>query len=238
MINYRIIKSFALLFLFGVLVFSCAPSNTASVEVSYVPVTGTGNNHIDSLIRPYHDSLKEEMGQVLGISPRGMVAKRPGSDLMNWIADAVYVNQTKMVRLSEPVICLLNTGGIRSTINKGEITLGDLFKLMPFDNQIVWVRMPSSSIPDIEEFIKKSGGEALSNALIEHGKLKINGLNEKHNSFYVITSDYLMNGGDKATFFSKKLDVNLTGKLMRDALIEEVKVQKELSVDTVCRITF
>jgi 2',3'-cyclic-nucleotide 2'-phosphodiesterase (5'-nucleotidase family) len=219
------------------LFFGCA-ENTALVTSTYEKVQGKGTNKIDSLIFPYRDSLQEEMGQVLGTSPRGMVAKRPGSDLMNWIADAVFVNQTKLVRLSEPVICLLNTGGIRSTINKGEITLGDLFKLMPFDNQIVWVRMPSSSIPDIEEFIKKSGGEPLSNATIEHGKLKINGLNETHNSFYVITSDYLMNGGDKATFFSKKLEVNLTGKLMRDALIEEVKVQKELSVDTVCRITF
>jgi 2',3'-cyclic-nucleotide 2'-phosphodiesterase (5'-nucleotidase family) len=157
---------------------------------------------------------------------------------MNWVADAVFANQTKMVRLSEPIFCLLNTGGIRSTINKGEVTLSDMFKLMPFDNEIVWVRMPASSITDIESFIRNSGGEPISNARVEQGKLVINGWRETTTSFLVITSDYLLNGGDKASFFAKRLEVNFTGKLMRNALIEEARQQKELQIDTVSRISF
>jgi hypothetical protein len=47
-----------------------------------------------------------------------------------------------------------------------------------------------------------------------------------------------MNGGDKMAFFSKREEVNLTGRLMRDALITEAKEQGTLYVDTISRITF
>lgn len=235
--SYEYITNNTLVFLWLLLFVSCS-RNSTPVTASYINISGTGSNRIDSLILPYRDSLQDEMGQVLGKSSIGMVARRPCSDLMNWVADAIFLNQTRMVRLSEPAICLLNTGGIRSTINKGEITIGDLYTLMPFDNQIVWVRMPVSSIPEIEQFIKNSGGEPISNAELVNGKLIVHGLNESHQSFYVITSDYLMNGGDRVTFFSKKLDVMMSGKLIRDALIEEVRTQKELVVDTACRISY
>jgi len=227
-----------LIFIIGAGLWACSSVNQAKVTSTYVKVNGSGANKIDSMIQPYHDTLQAEMGEVIAISSRGMVAQRPGSDLMNWVADAVFTNQTKTVRLSEPVICLLNTGGIRSTINKGEVTLSDLFKLMPFDNEIVWARMPVSAIPDIEKFIKSTGGEPLSNASVQNGKLLINGLRPENTSFLVITSDYLINGGDKATFFSKRLESNFTGKLMRNALIEEARIQKELQIDTLSRIHF
>jgi hypothetical protein len=113
-----------------------------------------------------------------------------------------------------------------------------MFKLMPFDNEIVWVRMPASSIKDMESFIRNSGGEPISNARVEQGKLVINGWRETTTSFLVITSDYLLNRGDKVSFFAKRLEVNFTGKLMRNALIEEARQQKELQIDTVSRISF
>ena len=55
-------------------------------------------------------------------------------------------------------------------------------------------------------------------------------------TFWVITSDYLMKGGDNMEFFKKRTETNLTGKLMRDALITEAREQKELYVDTTMRI--
>ena len=46
-----------------------------------------------------------------------------------------------------------------------------------------------------------------------------------------------MNGGDKMDFFKKKTNFNSTGKLIRDILIEEVKVQGTLSENGELRIT-
>ncbi|OBQ36683.1 MAG: hypothetical protein AN484_25520 [Aphanizomenon flos-aquae WA102] len=97
------------------------------------------------------------MGEVLAHSNFNLIAQRPSSSLMNWVADAVFANQTKTVRLSTPTFCLLNTGGIRNTLNIGDITLGDMFKLMPFDIEIVWVQFPAEVLPEIERAILKSG---------------------------------------------------------------------------------
>jgi 2',3'-cyclic-nucleotide 2'-phosphodiesterase (5'-nucleotidase family) len=155
---------------------------------------------------------------------------------MNWVADAIFVNQTRTIRLSQPLICLLNTGGIRSSIGKGNVTLGDIYKVMPFDNTLIWVELPVSVIPEIEAYLKKSGGEPIANCKLINGKLEINGIRENSTHFWILTSDYLMNGGDKMEFFQKKTNINSTGKLLRDILIEELKNQGTMVEDGELRV--
>jgi 2',3'-cyclic-nucleotide 2'-phosphodiesterase (5'-nucleotidase family) len=219
---------------------ACASTDTISVHPEMIAVKADSipSNELSFIIGPYRDSLKGEMNRVVGYAPMNMMASRPSSTLMNWVADAVFADQTRTVRLSTPTFCLLNKGGIRSTINKGEITFGDVFKLMPFDNQIVWVQLPIECLADIESFIRATGGEPIANARVEKGKLVVNGMREGVTHFWVITSDYLMNGGDKAAFFSKRTEVNQTGRLVRDALMSEIELVGTISADTTVRISF
>lgn len=219
---------------------ACSSVNTLSYETGSVKMTNelASDPGIDSLVSPYRDSLNEEMNEVIAQAEVDFVIARPGSNLTNWVADAIYVNQTKMVKLSMPTFCLLNTGGLRSTLNKGAITIGDIFRLMPFDNEIVWVKLPVSAIPEIEDFLKRTGGEPIAGARLVKGKLEIGSWRKEATHIWVITSDYLMNGGDKMTFFQKKEDINISGKLMRDALITEAKAQQILVEDTSVRISF
>jgi 2',3'-cyclic-nucleotide 2'-phosphodiesterase (5'-nucleotidase family) len=152
---------------------------------------------------------------------------------MNWATDALLLQETQTVRLAEPVICILNAGGLRASLNKGPITVGDVFKLMPFDNSVAWVRLPVSRIEAIETFMKnQSKGVPLANARFEKGKLTIQGLNETHTHFWVITSDYLAQGGDKMTFFLTPESFQLKPKNLRDVFIEEVKRQGTLVNNT------
>jgi 2',3'-cyclic-nucleotide 2'-phosphodiesterase (5'-nucleotidase family) len=190
------------------------------------------------LILPFKDSLAKEMNIVIGSSPINFSLQRPNGTMNNWFADAIFVNQTFNVRLSEPVMCLFNVGGIRSSFNKGSITVGDVFKVMPFDNELIWVKLPISAINSIETYLLKSGGEPIANANLVQGKLQLNGINSQTKFFWVITSDYLMNGGDKMDFFKQKIEVNFTNKLLRSALLEEVKKQAVLKVDSTVRVTF
>jgi 2',3'-cyclic-nucleotide 2'-phosphodiesterase (5'-nucleotidase family) len=217
---------------------ACASTDKIAVHPKMITVKADSipNNELSIIIGPYRDSLKGEMDRVVGFAPMHMMASRPSSSLMNWVADAVFADQTRTVRLSTPTFCLLNKGGIRSTINKGEITF--VFKLMPFDNQIVWVQLPIECIADIEAFIRATGGEPIANARVENGKLMVNGMHEGVTHFWVITSDYLLNGGDKATFFSKRTEVNRTGRLVRDALMSEIELVGTVIADSTVRITF
>lgn len=228
------------IFFIGAGLLACSSVNTLSVNSKTEKLTDAyqANGHIDSLIQPYKDSLSVEMNVVIAEATSDFIVERPGSNLGNWVADAIFVNQTRSVRLSDPVFVLLNTGGLRASLNKGPITIGDVFKLMPFDNELVWVKLPMSALPEIQAYLIKSGGEPIANAQLEKGVLKLNGGKEGATHFWVITSDYLKNGGDKMTFFSKAEDVMLTGKVIRNCLIDEAKLQGVLIEDTVKRINF
>ena len=187
------------------------------------------DSSILTLIQPYKDSLVSQMSEIIGKADTSFELGTPCSNLMNWSADALFVQETQNVRLSEPIFCLLNAGGLRSSLSKGDLTVGDLYKLMPFDNTVTWVRLPLSRIEAIENFMKNQPkGVPLANATFNHGKLMINGLNENHTHFWVITSDYLAQGGDKMTFFLNPESLNVKSKTLRDVFIDEVRRQGTL----------
>lgn len=190
--------------------------------------TLSGNLRIDSIVGPYKESLDAEMNEVIAVAMDDFIPERPSGTLNNWSADVVLHSQISKARLEAPTICILNTGGLRTSINKGKVTIGDIFKVMPFDNEVVWVKMPVSSIPEIEEYMKLRNGEPIAGAKIIDGKLIINGLSKGKDHFWIITSDYLMNGGDNMTFFEKSLERSYTGKLLRDVMIDQAREQKEL----------
>ncbi|RCL76413.1 MAG: hypothetical protein DBW72_01945 [Flavobacteriales bacterium] len=193
--------------------------------------------NIDSIIRPYRNELAEKMNVEVAKSEVNFIVQRPSSNLMNWMADAVFTNQTKNVKLSYPTFCLLNTGGIRSSLGIGKVSLGDLYKLMPFDNSIVWIRLPISTLESIESYIAKSGGEPISNISIVENHIQFNGFDRSQTTeFWVITSDYLYNGGDHMDFFQEGLEIIETNTLIRDAIIEEAKNQVILNNDEKSRI--
>lgn len=229
------------IFCLGAGLVACSSANIiVSSDTAVVSQTESSSpNKIDSLIEVYSDSVKDQMDKVIAIAEVDFVTnKKPSGNLNNWVADAVFVNQTRNKRLSEPTFCLLNIGGIRSTINKGNVTIGDLYKVMPFDNTIVWVRMPISSLKDIADYVVRKGGDPISNAIIQGSALEVNGILDRHTHVWVITSDYLMNGGDNMKFFEKRVEEMQTGILLRDVLIEEATIQNVLVNDTSNRMLF
>ncbi|NBX37840.1 MAG: hypothetical protein EBR54_00300 [Flavobacteriia bacterium] len=181
---------------------------------------------VSAMIQPYYDSLAAEMEEVIGLADTSFDLRFPNSNLLNWSADALLQQETQAVKMKEPVIVLLNAGGLRSSINPGKITVGDMYKLMPFDNVVAWVRLPVERIPEIEQNLTlQAKGVALSNARFEKGKLLIHSLLPEHTHITVITSDYLANGGDKMTFFLKPESLTISRRNMRDVFIQAVKQQ-------------
>jgi len=212
------------------LVLHQVPSNVAiSKEIS-------GDSILQSFIKPYSDSLAKSMNQIIAYSDQNFIIERPCSNLMNWSADALLAHETRNVKLSQPVFCLLNTGGLRSGLNKGAITVGDMFKLMPFDNLVAWVQLPVTALPQIAYYLEQSGGEPIANASLENGKLNINGLNDTHEFVWLITSDYLATGGDKMQFFKLANSIQIKSSTLRSVFIEEAQIQGNLISNSEKRI--
>lgn len=193
-------------------------------------------NQINEIIAPYKDSLSKSMNLVIGFSEENLIGGRPCSYMNNWAADALLKNQDSLAQILKPNMSLLNVGGFRSAINYGEITVGEIFTVMPFDNLVVWVKMPIAALDDVAKYIQHSGGEPIGNVILTETGLKLLGEKNTKDYFWILTSDYLMNGGDKMAFFDQKLEVIHTDILLRDLFLSQVKKQGTLVVDKKCRI--
>ena len=227
-----------LLFVVGIVSASflaCTPQLQITTKQIHLDKDIAADTDLSNFILPYTEEMDIQMNVKIAESKNDFIVARPSSNLMNWMADAVFSNQTKNKRLSQPTFCLLNTGGIRSSIGKGDVKLKDIYKVMPFDNSIVWVKLPIASLDEISAYLKNSGGEPISNIQMRAGKLVLNP-DAPTDCFWVITSDYLYHGGDHMDFFEKSLEVIETKTLIRDALIEEAKFQKVLINDPIIRI--
>lgn len=210
---------------------ACSAHFTPTFQIGYQSITtAQQDSTLLKQLQPYRDTLVQEFSTYVATAPLDLVIRRPGSNLMNWCADAVLSSQIANKRNSEPVICLLNTGGLRSSFGAGKLTLADFYKLMPFDNRVVWIHLPVSKIVEIEKYLLLSGGEPMANCLFKNGKLEIPSLLPSHQFIWVLTSDFLANGGDKMNFFldSEKEETNI---LLRDILIETANKQDTLLLD-------
>jgi 2',3'-cyclic-nucleotide 2'-phosphodiesterase (5'-nucleotidase family) len=223
-------------FLIGAGLLACSSHLNVSVSKTPLQIDSPAKEEVSRFISPFKDSMDRAMNQILAENNVSMEVGRPSSLLGNWTSDALFVNQTRSVKMSEPIFCLLNTGGIRSSIGKGPVTLGDIFRIMPFENSIVWLRLPISSLEKIQNYLLQSGGEPISNASMINGKFMVNGVNESTQFIWVITTDYLANGGDRMDFFQDAVERSDKKTLLRDVFIEEAKTQKNLIVSSEKRI--
>jgi 2',3'-cyclic-nucleotide 2'-phosphodiesterase (5'-nucleotidase family) len=219
---------------------ACSSANRISTEAEQIPVSDVydNQNKIDSIVSPYKVELEAEMLEIIAVSQHDFTKGRPNGSLNNWAADVTLQSQIRNAALNAPAFCLLNVGGLRSPIGKGNVSLGDIYKLMPFDNEIVLVEMPIASLKDIEAYLKQSGGEPIAGASIKGGSLIVDGMDDETKTFWIITSDYLMNGGDRMDFFNQKLSNIYPGILLRDVFIAEAKTQGTLVWDNENRIIF
>lgn len=184
--------------------------------------------HIDSMIAPYRSELNAEMMEVIAHAPKDFTRDRPNGSLNNWSCDALMsVFAEKLDRGKLPALALLNHGGLRNPISEGDVTLGDIFKLMPFDNEVVIVTLPVAVLEDLKNYLETSGGEALAGTTLINGHWSLE-IPDGVNQIQIVTSDYLMNGGDHMDFFAKKTKVYYTGVLLRDTFIQFAREQKNL----------
>lgn len=199
---------------------------TSNIQLS---LKDKSDKQIEDLITPYKLGMAAAMNEVIGHSPSFVEKKKPSSALGNFMADAVMESALKAYPLS--TICILNYGGIRSTLDSGDITMGDIFQIMPFENEIVILKLNTTYIDSLQNFITTKGGEPMSDNI---NSLKQVVMNDQ-DYFYLVTSDYMANGGDNYLFLIHATERINTGIKIRDALIAYVKIHQHITFDTKIR---
>jgi 2',3'-cyclic-nucleotide 2'-phosphodiesterase (5'-nucleotidase family) len=118
---------------------------------------------IAALLQPYIDAARGKKDTVLGTAAATAKLLKGydkesvlGDAFADWMRDAFTATTGKTAD-----IALMNGGGIRSDIDEGPITYGDLFLVMPFDNRLASTQMTAKEIARVLQKNldpKKKGG--------------------------------------------------------------------------------
>ncbi|TDT50926.1 5'-nucleotidase C-terminal domain-containing protein [Fonticella tunisiensis] len=187
----------------------------------------------------YEIELKPILDEVIGTTDKELSHDRwAGVSLLGeWVSDV-------MRKAAGTQIAITNGGGIRTSIPQGNITMGKLYEVMPFDNTLVKMELKGSDIlKNIDHGInnqevgwvqfsgvkvyydpaKPEGQRITSMRLLDGTKIEM----EKY--YTVVTNDFMAAGGDKYDFSGAKNMVD-TGVPIRDAMVNELREVKNLSV--------
>ena len=199
------------------------------------------NPQIDQFVKPYRVKIDKDLDSVLCYAV-DTYSKTDGdlyTAIGNFIADAVFEmsNPVFKARTGNDIdFVLLNHGGIRSIISKGNITTRTAFEVMPFENSIVIVGLKGDNIKELINYLTKAKrAHPISKLKIEidqNYQITETSINNQPidytKTYYVATNDYLYNGGDGMTFFQpNESSVSIDYKV-RNVLIDYFK-----KVDTI-----
>ncbi len=181
--------------------------------------------------------LTREIGYAAGDFPRKVVGDSP---LGNLVAEAIRVR-----RKVETDFSITNSLGIRADLNKGNITVGKMYEIFPFENSITTMYMSGFELQQLFDFVASkssaygcsaqvqiSGAETVLDCKNHKVKdLKINGiyvvrdydLKEPYISFNVATNDYIADGGSGFDVFEQNTTKTYTSLSLRDVVIEYIE---------------
>lgn len=232
---YRSFSIFALLLFANCSIFS----QKLTVTYNGYPIkdgTITDSNLV-RFLAPYKDSISKTMSSVIGFSTDGLTKKQPESGLGNFMADAMRILAEKQFK-THVHAAFVNYGGIRTYLPKGNITVGNIFEVMPFDNILILQDIKGDSLLSFLNTIAERNGWPISgitfsikdrkanNVMVEGKPLDVTA------TYTIANSDYIANGGDDIKMLKPFPQKNI-GYLVRDALIAytQLLTEKGESID-------
>ncbi len=185
-----------------------------------------------ALIEPYAKRLTDQMNEVIGHAPILMDKGRPQSLLANFTADALLAMGEKTY--GKPMdLSVMNNGGLRNTLNEGDVTIGTMFNIFPFENTLTILEMKGSDLADLINSLAGKKMEAMAgmNVTLEldgdrtyASSIKVSGKPiDPERIYYVSTIDYLAEGNSGMSAMTQAIKCTNTGILLRDVMIDYVK---------------
>ena len=203
----------------------------------------TADPETQKVIDKWNKIIDEKTKEVVGKTEVTLTRSYGTESLLgNLIADAiVYSAESKG---EKPDFAVTNSGGIRTDIEKGNITQKDIIGAFPFPNALTVLNLSGK---DIISMFEHAAGLTNGVLQVSHGlvmeydpakeagsritKLELNGKKIDPNKKYrVATNDFLANGGDGFSQFlsgTERNDVN--GYMMYNAIMDYLKYKKVVS---------
>ena len=196
------------------------------------------DQEVKAMVKSYDEKLKPILSEVItnvdsdlphdryiGLSPLGQFISK------------------YMAKAGETQIAITNGGGLRVPLSKGDITVGNLYEVMPFDNTLVTMKLKGSDLKRVLEngidnkevgwvqyyglrvFYDKDasfGNRITSMRLLDGTKI------EDDKYYTVATNDFMMDKGDKYDF-TGAIEVTDTMEPLRDLVAMELKKESNIN---------
>jgi 5'-nucleotidase/UDP-sugar diphosphatase len=210
--------------------------DSVSAYSGYLITTFNDEVKPDPQLAEFADSfaviIEGEYGKVIGqLKTDWKTASRSECNVGDWLTDA-------MRKRTGADVAFINSGGIRKNIMAGPITLKDIAEMLPFQNYVETFDCPGADLLTIVQENARAQG------LGTHGILQVSGLSytwrkqgndvtvEKvmvggkpldENKTYKIASIDYVDGNSDLYYKITPVDVNDTGLLLSDVIIDAVK---------------
>lgn len=216
-----------LLLLFPLCFCTHKPIVTNVSETHYIINRDAIDSTTYKAILPYKKNHDEQMAKVVAVSSDAFVKADVESTLGNMFCDAVLYETKLLLERDSAMLdaAIFNKGGLRNSLPKGNITVGNVFELMPFENEVVLLKLSGEQFKDMCDKIAQKGGipvgglrmtmkENFAKDISVKGKVF-----DPARDYWVVTSDYLANGGDNYIFFKNAKERRAMNVLLRDMII-------------------
>lgn len=205
-------------------------------EHRLIPITSAIEPHakVQAIYNEWEVLLEERLNQVVGTAAvffdgeRANVRTRE-TNLGNLIADI-------MREATGADIAITNGGGIRASLPQGEVTVGDIYTVLPFDNTLTVIQIAGLDLLQALEHSVRLLPEQNGGFLQVSGMLftvspgaadkrvidvRINDEPIEMDRLYTVaTNDFLAAGGDGYDVLKNGIVVADTGLMLRDVVVE------------------
>jgi 5'-nucleotidase/UDP-sugar diphosphatase len=213
------------------------------------PKTGKADPTALAVVKKYREKeealLNEKVGEA-EVDLDGENVRRMETNLGNLISDIMRYT-------SGADVTIINGGGIRASIKKGELRVKDVYSVLPFENYIVAIKLTGKQITEALEYgvsgveDEEGGFPQVSGLTFEYSPSERKGLRIKKvciqgklidldKEYIVATNDFLAAGGDGYKVFAEagmmkgeKVVYNSSGQWLRDTVFEYIKGMKRVA---------
>ncbi|WP_194776530.1 5'-nucleotidase C-terminal domain-containing protein [Pararhodonellum marinum] len=225
---------FPMLFLW---ITSCAPYLIQHHEYKLVDVDNQVSEKTEfiAFIQPYKAPLDAEMNRVIAEGAKELSKKRGESPLGNLVADLQKEFTEEHFQISID-ISLMNNGGLRNSLPEGDITVGSIFELSPFDNYLYVLEMQASDIKRLVNYIIAYQNLGISGMTLETENKEVKSLLiqgkplDESSTYSVAINDYLANGGDQMEFLKDLPRLFISEITLRDMLMKKITSKGEQGI--------
>ena len=176
--------------------------------------------------------MEKQMQVVIAHTDAELESFAPESPLSNFLTDILLNESSKYIKdttFDNLDISMLNFGGIRTSMPAGNVTVGDMYRITPFENYLTFIVLKGSELKKALGRFNDQFNAPYSGATIVYKnnkpiKITVQGKPIDDNRLYkLVTLNFISDGGDKLLEDIQYEKIEYTTVTFREFLIAELK---------------